>query len=103
MYKKIICLLMLVMVSSCSYFQIRRPIIEQGNIITDEDVSQLHPGMSHNQVVEIMGTPVLVNMFTPDREEYIYTYKDRANPRIVKRLICLFRNGSLQSIQRSAE
>lgn len=101
MYKNLICMLLVLTLTSCSFFQIRRPIIEQGNIITNENVSKLHKGMSPTQVVDIMGSPVLANILTPNRIVYVYTYQDRTNPRITKRVTCVFINGSLKEIQRS--
>jgi outer membrane protein assembly factor BamE len=100
MIKNLICMLMIFMLSGCSFFQIRRPIIEQGNVITNESVSRLHTGMSPAAVAEVMGTPVLSNILTPNRMEYIYTYQDRTNPRIVKRVSLIFSNGSLVRIEK---
>jgi len=90
------------MLSSCSFFQLRRPIIEQGNIITNESVNRLHIGMSPAEVADVMGAPVLSNSLTPNRMEYIYTYQDRTNPIVVKRVICLFSNGRLSKIERTS-
>jgi outer membrane protein assembly factor BamE len=101
MYKSLICVLMMVMLTGCSFFMVRKPIIEQGNIITNENVSRLYTGMSPAQVVDVMGTPVLSNIFSTDRMEYVYTYKDRTNPLVVKRVICIFNDGKLRVIQRS--
>lgn len=101
MFKSLISILIMVLLStSCSYFQIRKPIIEQGNIISDTAVSELHSGMSLEQVTAIMGTPILSNILAPQRVEYIYTYQDGTNPRTIKRVTCIFDNGVLQTIQR---
>ena len=100
MHKRLICLLMMLVLTGCTYFQIRRPVIEQGNIITSENVGRLHPGMTPDQVVDVMGTPVLSNIFTTDRMEYIYTYKDRTYPLVTKRVVCVFSGGRLIGIQR---
>ena len=101
LYRSFICMLMIFTLSSCSYLHVRRPIIEQGNIITNEDVSKLHMGMSRDQVTAIMGQPVLNNIFSSHRMAYIYTYEDGSNPRIIKRLICVFNNGRLVEMRRS--
>ena len=37
-------------------------------------VDQLKPGMSMEQVEQIMGVPVLSSTFDPNRLDYIYTY-----------------------------
>lgn len=101
MYKYVICILLAIMMSSCSLLQVRRPVIEQGNIITEQEAARLHKGMSPGEVKEIMGTPVLVNLFTANRIEYVYTIKVRTNPREVKRLTLIFSHGRLQEIRRN--
>lgn len=98
MYKNVICILIMLTLTSCSFFQIRKRVIEQGNIYTPQMVSQLHPGMSQGQVRQIMGNPVLQNIFTPGHIEYVYTYQDRNAPRLEKRVVCTFRNGVLTNI-----
>ncbi|VVC76378.1 Outer membrane protein assembly factor BamE [Aquicella siphonis] len=99
MYKSLVCILMMLVLAGCSFFQIRKPIIEQGNIITNEAVSQLHTGMSSDQVIAIMGTPVVANILTPNRMEYVYTYQDGMSPRKEKHVTCLFEQGRLKEIQ----
>ena len=47
--------------------------IQQGNIITQEMVDQLKPGITRDQVAYIMGEPVLRNTFDDDRWDYVYT------------------------------
>lgn len=98
MYKNLICIFMMLILSSCSYFQIRRPVIEQGNIITEEAINQLHTGMSQDQVIGIMGAPVLSNILTPNRMEYVYTYQSGTNPRVEKRVSLIFNQGRVQEI-----
>ena len=50
-----------------------RITIQQGNVITQEMVDQLKPGMTRSQVAYIMGEPILRNTFSEDRWDYIYT------------------------------
>lgn len=49
--------------------------IQQGNIITDRDLQQLHPGMSVSQVQIQLGKPLLNNVFPDNRLVYVYTMK----------------------------
>lgn len=44
----------------------------QGNIVTQEMVNQLEPGMNKARVQFIMGSPMLVDVFHQDRWDYIY-------------------------------
>ena len=50
-----------------------KPEIQQGNVVTQEMVDKLLPGMSRRQVAYILGTPLLVDAFHQDRWDYIYT------------------------------
>lgn len=52
-----------------------RPDVQQGNWITSEQVAQLQPGMSREQVRYILGTPTLQNVFRTDRWDYPYYNK----------------------------
>jgi outer membrane protein assembly factor BamE len=47
--------------------------VQQGNVITQEMIDQLKPGMTHSQVAFIMGEPILRNTFNENRWDYIYT------------------------------
>jgi outer membrane protein assembly factor BamE len=46
--------------------------VQQGNVLTQEMVSQLRPGLSKDQVRFILGTPMLIDMFHADRWDYVY-------------------------------
>lgn len=47
--------------------------IQQGNIITQDMVNQLRPGMSRAQVNYLMGTPLILDPFHANRWDYIYS------------------------------
>ncbi|MGI9325106.1 MAG: outer membrane protein assembly factor BamE [Pseudomonadales bacterium] len=61
------------LVSGCSFPRLYRATVQQGNVITQEMVDKLTPGMTRSQVAFIMGEPVLRNTFASDRWDYIYT------------------------------
>jgi outer membrane protein assembly factor BamE len=46
--------------------------IQQGNVLTQDMVYQLRPGLSKDQVKFILGTPVLMDMFHANRWDYVY-------------------------------
>lgn len=46
--------------------------VQQGNVLNQEMVSQLRPGLSKDQVRFILGTPMLLDMFHADRWDYVY-------------------------------
>ena len=66
--------------SACSFsmpeFKIPRVhkiSVQQGNVITQDMIDQLKPGMTRSQVAYIMGEPIFRNTFNDDRWDYIYT------------------------------
>ncbi|MFT7175089.1 MAG: outer membrane protein assembly factor BamE [Halioglobus sp.] len=50
--------------------------IEQGNIITQDMVDQLKPGMSRRQVRFILGTPLVEDSFNQTRWDYAYVTRN---------------------------
>src|SRR5690606_36460272 len=52
-----------------------RADVQQGNWITAEQVSQLQPGMTREQVRFVLGTPTLQDIFRSDRWDYPYYNK----------------------------
>ena len=46
--------------------------VQQGNVLTQEMVSQLKPGLTKDQVRFILGTPMLIDVFHPNRWDYVY-------------------------------
>lgn len=49
--------------------------IQQGNVLTQDMVSQLRPGLTKDQVRFILGTPVLADMFHANRWDYVYSLR----------------------------
>ena len=70
---RILSLFLLITFASCSLPKVHKIIIQQGNIINQEMIDQLKPGMTKSQVVYIMGEPILKNTFDENRWDYMYT------------------------------
>ena len=47
--------------------------IVQGNVVTREQVARVKPGMSRAQVRDILGSPMLTDVFHADRWDYVFT------------------------------
>lgn len=99
--KKIISLVLLGCLLSGCFLRPHKMDIVQGNVFTQEEVSKLKLGMTEGQVKDIMGTPVLINIFTPNRVEYVYTFQPGYQPRQEKRVSCIFESGRLRDIKQS--
>jgi outer membrane protein assembly factor BamE len=50
--------------------------VEQGNVVTEEMVEQLRPGLNRRQVRYIMGTPLIEDSFHGDRWDYRYLLRN---------------------------
>lgn len=50
--------------------------VEQGNLLDQETVDQLKPGMSRRQVRFILGTPLVEDTFNSDRWDYPYVIRN---------------------------
>ncbi|MGE0623528.1 MAG: outer membrane protein assembly factor BamE [Pseudomonadales bacterium] len=64
--------------SGCSLKRPRLPrvhkiTVQQGNVITQDMIDKLKPGMSRSQVAFIMGEPVMRNSFDDNRWDYVYS------------------------------
>lgn len=61
--------------SGCGVFKlpdVYKIDIQQGNIINQEMVDQLKPGMTKRQVRYVMGNPIIQDTFQPERWDYYY-------------------------------
>ncbi|WP_299734959.1 outer membrane protein assembly factor BamE [uncultured Endozoicomonas sp.] len=72
--------------------------VQQGNVITQEMINQLRPGMSRAQVQYVMGTPLLEDTFNPNRWDYVYSMQPGGQDREQKNVTLFFEEDKLQSI-----
>lgn len=73
--------------------------IQQGNVITQEMVEKLKPGMSKSQVRFALGTPLLIDVFHQDRWDYLYSIQKGGQERQQRRLALFFENDQLARIE----
>lgn len=76
-----------------------RPSVQQGNVITQDMVNTLKPGMSKRQVTFLMGTPGLVDTFHQNRWDYVYTLKENTKPIEQKGVTLYFEDDRLVRIE----
>lgn len=88
-------------ISGCSTEKIPgvyRPDVQQGNVVTQEMVDKLRPGMTRQQVQYIMGTPLLVDVFHQNRWDYLYSMEPGNDDRHQERISIYFEDGRLARI-----
>jgi len=73
--------------------------IQQGNIIEQYMVDQLRPGMNKRQVLYIMGSPMLDNVFHKNRWDYLYSNQPSGEERVQKQISLFFENDQIAGVQ----
>ena len=74
--------------------------VQQGNVVTQEMIDKLKPGMTPSQVRFVMGTPLIVDPFHQNRWDYYY-YLRRSNETSgeSQRVTVVFKNDLLIAVQ----
>ncbi len=78
---------------SCNFIETYKTEIVQGNVLTKDSLDKLKLGMSKQEVSDLLGSPVLVDIFHNDHWEYV-NYSSNKN----YRLQLLFENDRLVDV-----
>ena len=74
--------------------------IQQGNLITNDDLSRIKLGMSQREVEFLLGTPMVADPFHKDRWDYFYSYKNQKTRETeVRQLSVIFNLGELSELR----
>ena len=93
--------LSLAFLSACSYVPEipgvtpYRIDIQQGNFLSQDAVAQVKPGMSREQVRQMLGTPLLTDIFHADRWDYVYWRERPGAKREQRKLTVHFEDGKV--------
>lgn len=72
----LLCLISLSLLSTgCSWVKfpgVHKVDVQQGNIVDQEMIDKLRPGMTKSQVRFVLGTPLVVDTFNQSRWDYYY-------------------------------
>ncbi len=77
--------------------------IVQGNVVTREQVSRVQPGMSRAQVRDILGSPLLADVFHADRWDYVFTIRRQGTESQRHSVVALFEGERLKSLDTGGE
>lgn len=70
--------------------------VVQGNFVSSEQVEALQPGMSRQQVRDILGTPLVTSLFHVERWEYVFTLQRPGQELQTRKLTVFFQGDLLQ-------
>ena len=71
------------------YFSVYHLDVRQGNFVTQEQVAQLKPGQTREQVRYVLGTSLLTDPFHGNRWDYVYRY-DSGNGVVQQRRLTVY-------------
>lgn len=83
--------------SGCVFPGVYKLNVQQGNIVTQDMLDKLKPGMTERQVIYVMGNPVLRNPYEQQRWDYLYTLEERDKVTKSYRIQVFFDNQNLYS------
>jgi outer membrane protein assembly factor BamE len=72
--------------------------VQQGNVVTQEMIAKVQPGMTRNQVRFALGTPLVVDPFRNDRWDYVYFYQKGGVTTEQRRIAVIFKDDKLVRI-----
>ena len=72
--------------------------IQQGNVVTQEMIAKVQPGMSRAQVRFALGTPLVEDVFHKDRWDYVYQYQKAGRVTEHRRIVVIFKDDKLVRI-----
>lgn len=72
--------------------------VVQGNVITREQIELVKPGMSRAQVRDILGSPLLADVFHADRWDYVFTIRRQGAEPQRRAVVARFDGDQLKSI-----
>lgn len=92
-----ICLFASLLLSACGLLY--RVDVPQGNLLDQEAIADVEPGMSKRQVSLLLGTPAVTSPFHQDRWDYIYSLRRRGREAEVRNLTLHFDGETLTRIE----
>ncbi|MFV0454775.1 MAG: outer membrane protein assembly factor BamE [Pseudomonas sp.] len=76
--------------AGCSFPGVYKVDIQQGNVVTQDMIDQLRPGMTRSQVRFIMGSPLITDTFHASRWDYLYSIQSGGGQRQQERVSLVF-------------
>jgi outer membrane protein assembly factor BamE len=72
--------------------------VQQGNVVTQDMLAQLQPGMDKTKVRFIMGTPLIVDVFHKNRWDYYYSFSERGGRPVTRHVTLHFKDDLLSYV-----
>jgi len=73
--------------------------VMQGNVITKELAANVKPGMSREQVRDVLGSPLLTSAFHADRWDYVFTMRRQGVEPQRRSVVAYFKGDALERLE----
>ena len=73
--------------------------VQQGNVVTENMLSKVKPGMTKSQVRFALGTPLVSDPFHADRWDYVYRFRKDGELTEHSKLTVLFEGDKLKAVE----
>lgn len=73
--------------------------IVQGNVVTKEQAALVKPGMPRAQVRDILGSPMLTDIFHADRWDYVFTIRRQGTEPQRRAVVAYFKGDALERLE----
>ncbi|HEX2540970.1 MAG TPA: outer membrane protein assembly factor BamE [Caldimonas sp.] len=77
--------------------------VVQGNVITSEQAALIRPGLTRAQVRDVLGSPLLTDLFHADRWDYVFTIRRQGAAPQLRRVVVRFKGDLLESVDTGGE
>ncbi len=77
--------------------------VVQGNVVTKEQIDAVKPGLSRQQVRDILGSPLLTDVFHADRWDYVFIIRRQGAEQQARRVVAMFEGDKLKSVDGGAD
>lgn len=101
MVERCLALLVLLMLTGCPALPgvLYRIDVQQGNVVTEEMLEKLKPGMTKSQALFVLGSPLIVDPFRDNRWDYVYLFREKGDLVEQKRITLFFDQDNLTKIE----
>ncbi len=73
--------------------------MQQGNVVSEEMIEKLKPGMTKSQVLFVLGSPLIMDAFRDNRWDYVYLFREKGELIEQKRMTVFFEDDMLVNIE----
>ena len=96
--QRLVSIALVIFAAGCSALTPYKLPIQQGNVVSAESLAKLKSGMSKNQAAQILGTPLVNDVFHANRWDYVHYLNKRGKISGQNHIALIFENEKLSRV-----